>query len=124
MINRGKKKTNDSVEGNGVIATGELNVHREHKVRSVTVAMDHGSKQLVVQSFDGPIAETGAVIERTVQPQQYESLKIGVTCRLPCSVDSLANGSSFKVAHEMCRKELSEQLARGLEGLESPFGAR
>jgi hypothetical protein len=116
-ITRGKKKP--TIESG--TTEGEIHAYREHRINKVTVAMDHGSEQFTVCHFDGLIAEAGGIAERTVQTQPFESLKVGAFCRLPCSVQGLADGSAFKVANEMCRKETSEQLARGLEGLESPF---
>lgn len=120
-ITRGKKKTSPQ--------NGEMHVSREHRLNGVTVAKDHGSKEfdpeeLPQSSIDSLVAEAGANIERTVQPEQYEALRIGVFCRLPCSLEDMKSGKAFKVVHAMCRKELSEQLQRGLEGLESPFKRR
>lgn len=117
-ITRGKKKV--------ARQNGEMHVTREHKINSVTVAKDHGTEELgpdhlAQNTVDSLIAEVGVNIERTVQPQQYEALRIGVFCRLPCSLEDMNSGKAFKVAHSMCRSELAEQLERGIQGLESPF---
>jgi len=118
-VTRGKKIASQN---------GEMHIARQHNVRGVTVAKDHGTNEFspdeLCTDSDEQWCDVGAVVERAVQPEQYESLKVGVSCRFPCSVEHLRNGKSFKIAHEMCRKELAEQLARGLEGLESPFSKR
>lgn len=121
-VTRGKKKSEKP-------QNGEMHVARSHNVRKVTVAKDHGTKKfspegLGLNAVEGALGEVGCNIERTVQPEQFEALRVGVSCRLPCSVDDLQSGKAFKVVHAMCRKELGEQLARGLEGLESPFRGR
>lgn len=115
-ISRGKKISRSQ--------NGEMHTTKEHKISGNVSYKDRATKAFSPEALgvkDETVCEVGATVERTIQPQPYEALKIGVSCRLPCSFEELESGRAFRLAHAMCRKELQEQLARGIEGLESPF---
>ena len=96
----------------------ELNVTRTYKPRSGKPVSDAGESELTERAPSADQIATATVcIGRTVQPAPYESLRIEVGGSMPCTPDDLADGTAHKRLIDVCRKELVEQLARGVDGL-------
>jgi len=99
-------------------AAGETSVTRSLKRSGRNAGADSGSQSTTPEEIEGAVAEASCSVGRTVQPAQFEALKVEVGVRLPCSVEDATSGEAHRRAFELCRRELRDQLERGTEGLE------
>lgn len=95
-----------------------MTASRSLKQRGREVGADGGSAAVPIPEIEGPVAEASCNVGRTVQPAQFEALRVDVGVRLPCSVEDALSGEGHRRAFELVRRELREQLERGTEGLE------
>lgn len=84
------------------------------------IAVDEGREiiRTVVECDPYMVAVATADLRRTVTTDaEYEMLRVSVGGSLPCSPDDFVSGKAHRVLHDILRLELSDQLARGTEGL-------
>jgi hypothetical protein len=88
------------------------------KRRGKVLGKEAGSQSVKIDNpIQGPIAEVTCNIGRTTQTIEYESLRVDVGGRLPCSIEDFKSGVAHKEIIQICREELRDQLARGTKGL-------
>jgi hypothetical protein len=92
--------------------TGEAVATSVYKKRGQEDVATAGNKLIETEvSLDPATAEASGSIGVTVQTKQFESLRLDVAGRLPCSVSSFFNGAAHKQLFTFLRNELEELTA-------------
>lgn len=95
---------------------GELSVTRTHQQRGKIIAADQGAGDFLVDS-PGTAVASGS-LARAIQPAPYESFRVEVGGSMPCDPVALRDGTTHRELFGILRRELGEQLVRGMAGLE------
>ena len=90
-------------------------VAKKTRKKRNTVIEEFGERNIDIDDIlDSDGLEVSCSISRTVQPVQFESIKVEVGVKLPCTVESIKDRTSFEKAFAICREEVEEQLRKGV----------
>ena len=96
---------------------GTIIVHRMYKTGGNVVEDVNTSEQIQVGVFQQPTAQVSVERAMTIQPRQYESIKMGVFVSVPCYLEEidLALDYAAKLSEERLIAEM-DQIKRDTDG--------
>jgi hypothetical protein len=89
---------------------GEVLANVEHKKRGEEMVVESGRESLPPVIGNGELLDSTATggLGMTIQPKQYESLRVDVGGSIPCTRAQLEDGSAYEALFKLLGKTLTE----------------